>query len=58
MVTCKVKLAGSDTLMSKLSKGEQINNIQLTLQSCEILCYAYSSHERWNYTTIETHYKR
>lgn len=40
MVTCKVKLADSDTLMSKLSKGEQINKIQLTLQSCEILFYA------------------
>lgn len=37
MVTCKVKLADSDTVMSK---GEQINKIQLTLQSCEILCYA------------------
>lgn len=46
MVTCKVKLADSDTLMSKLSKGEQINKIQLT------------SHETWNYTTIESHYKR
>lgn len=40
MVTGKVKLADSDTLMSKLSKVEQINKIQPTLQSCEILCYA------------------
>lgn len=40
MVTCKVNLANSDTLMSKLSKGEQINKIQLNLQSCEIFCYS------------------